>query len=66
MRTGQRLSISLLLGSGDEFAGGGGSALLGPRFLFDVRRALGNFVVDVLDFAGELKILGIFRVGREE
>src|SRR5713101_4566298 len=55
-----------LLGGGDEFAGSGGGALLGASFLFDVRRAFGNFVIDVFNFAGEVKILGISGVGLEE
>ena len=55
-----------MLLSGDEFAGGGGGALLGAAFLFDVLGAVGDFVVEILDFAGEVEILRVFGVGREE
>jgi hypothetical protein len=51
--------IELLFGSGDEFGGGGSGALLGAAFLFDVLGAVGDFVVDGFDFAGEVEILRI-------
>ena len=52
--------------SGDEFAGGGGGALLGAAFLFDVLGKLGNLVVEVFDFASEMDILRVFCVGFKE
>ena len=64
MATGARRSLLLL--SGDEFGGGGGGALLGAAFLFDVQGAVGDFVVEVFDFAGEVEILRVFSVSREE
>jgi len=51
-----RVGLAPLLGSRDEFAGGG----LGSPFLFDVLGGLGDFVVYVLDFAGEVKIFRVF------
>jgi hypothetical protein len=35
-------------------------------FLFDVLGAVGNFVVDLFDFEGEVKFLGMFRILFEE
>jgi hypothetical protein len=52
--------------SGDEFAGGGGGALLGAAFLFDVLGAVGDFIIEGFDFSGEVKILRVFGVGGEE
>ncbi len=52
-------ATSGLLGSGDEFGGGGSGALLGPSFLFDVLGAVGNFVVEGFDFPGQVKVLRV-------
>jgi len=47
-----------LLGSYMEFLGWGSGAL-GASFLFHVLGALGNFVVDLFDFEGEVKFTGM-------
>jgi hypothetical protein len=55
-----------LLGRGGKLCGGGGGALFGAAFLFDVLGAVGDFIVEGFDFAGQGKIVGIFGVGIEE
>ena len=40
--------------------------MLGASFLFDVLGAVGDFVVDGFDFAGEVEILRVLGVGGEE
>ena len=54
-----------LLRGGLKFPGGGGGAL-GAAFLFDVLGAIGNFVVEALDFQSETKILGMLCIFFEE
>jgi hypothetical protein len=55
-----------LLLSGDEFGDGGGGALLGAALLLDVLGAVGDFVIDGFDFAGEMDVLRVLCVGREQ
>jgi hypothetical protein len=42
------------------------SGTLGTAFLLDVLGAVGNFVVDLLDFEREVKLLGVLGVFFEE
>jgi len=60
-----RAALTLLLGGGDELAGGGSGALLRSLFLFYVLGILGNLVIDGLDFPGKVKILRVLCVGLE-
>jgi len=48
----------------DELAGGGGALLRSP-FLFYVLGVLGNLVIDLFDFPGQVKILRILCVRLE-
>jgi hypothetical protein len=57
----EALRSRLLLGSCVEFPGGRGGAL-GTAFLFDMLGAIGDFVVDFLDFECEVKFLGVLGV----
>jgi len=48
-----------LVGSGDEFGSGRSGALLGTPFLFDVLGAVGDFVVEGLNFPSEGNVLRV-------
>lgn len=54
-----RRYFRFLLGDWMKFLGGRGGAL-GTAFPFYVVGAVGDFVIELLDFQGQVKILGVF------